>query len=57
MDFWSPSPNYQTYIGLKFDKRWPSDWGVVFENLFQKILINGQVVILVDMNNGDVGSL
>ncbi len=52
------SDHIYIFTGLKFDKRWPSDWAVVFDvYTSQNTLIDGPVVILVYMNKGYVRSL
>lgn len=46
------------FASVKFDERWPSEWGVVFDVYSpQNTLIDGPIVILVDRNSGAARSM
>ena len=46
------------FSGVKFDERWPSEWGVVFDVYSpQNTLIDGPIVIVVDKTTGEARSM
>ena len=46
------------FASVKFDDRWPDEWGVVFDVYSpQNALIDGPIVILVDKNSGETRAM